>query len=131
MMKFLGIDYGTKRIGLATANSKNKIATPLRVISNDGNAMKNVLKICQKKSIDTIVVGESKDRAGRDNPVMEYVKEFVAELINATEIDIIFADEFGSSVEASRQPNNPKHLDGSAAAVILQRYLDRIYEENN
>lgn len=130
-MNLLGIDYGTRRVGLATANTKNSIATPLRVIDNNGDTLKTVVKICEEKNIDTIVLGESTDRTGRDNPVMEYVREFAAGLINATEVDIVFADEFASSVEASRQPNNPTHVDGSAAAVILQRYLDQEYAENN
>ena len=130
-MKFLGIDYGTKRIGLATADSQNKIATPLKVIDNNGDALKTVVEICKKKKIDTIVIGESKDRSGRENPVMEYAKEFANGLINSLETNIVFADEFGSSVAASQQPGSPTHVDGSAAAVILNRYLNQRDEKND
>jgi putative Holliday junction resolvase len=125
VMKLLGIDYGTKQIGLAVADTDTSIATPLNTINNDGNALRRVNDICANKGIDTIVIGESTDRTGEDNPVMEHANEFANELINATETNLVFFDEFGSSVAASCQPNNPTHLDGSAAAIILQRYLEQ------
>lgn len=124
-MKLLGIDYGTKRIGLATADTETKIATPLKVIDNNGDALKTVVNTSKQKDIDLIVIGESTDRTGEDNPVMEYAREFANELVTAAETDLTFFDEFGSSVAASRQPNNPTHVDGSAAAIILQRYLEQ------
>lgn len=124
-MKLLGVDYGTKRIGLATADTETKIATPLKVIDNDGDALKTVVDISNKKDVDTIVIGESTDRTGEDNPVMNQAREFANGLINTAESDLTFFDEFGSSIAASRQPNDPKHIDGSAAAIILQRYLEQ------
>lgn len=130
-MKLLGIDYGTKRIGLATADTETQIATPLKVIDNDGDALKSVVQICDRKDIDTIVMGESTDRTGQDNPVMQQAKEFANGLINTTETDLTFFDEFGSSVAASQQPNDPTHIDGSAAAIILQRYLEQFDAQNN
>lgn len=129
-MRFLGVDYGTKRIGLATAESQNKIATPLSIIDNDDGALQKVVEICEGKNVDAIIIGESRDRSGEENLVMKHVKEFASELINATEADIIFADEFGSSVVAGRQPGSPTHVDGSAAAVILQRYLNQNNEKD-
>lgn len=130
-MKFLGIDYGTKRIGLATADSQNQIATPLKIIDNNGDALSEVIKICAKKNIETVVVGESTDRTGEYNPVMGPAQEFAQELINTTETDVVFVDEFQSTVEASQQPGSTTYVDGSAAAVILQRYLDKQYEKEN
>jgi putative Holliday junction resolvase len=129
-MKYLGIDYGTKRIGLATAESSNRIATPLKIIDNNGNALKRVVKICENKNIRTVVVGHSRDRSGQDNPVMKHARGFVGELIGNAEADLVFTDEFGSSVAARQQPGSPTHVDGSAAAVILQRYLDNRNEQN-
>lgn len=131
MMKLLGIDYGTKRIGLATADTDTAIATPLEIIDNNGNALKRVVNVCENKDIDTIVIGESVDRSGDENPVMEHAKEFAAELINATEADITFFDEFNSTVQASQQPGNASYVDGSAAAVILQRFLHHEYAQDN
>lgn len=130
-MKILGIDYGTKRIGLATADAETEIATPLKIIDNNGNALKTVADISDQKDIDTIVIGESTDRTGEDNPVMEQAREFANALINTTQTNLIFFDEFGSSVAANRQPNNPTYVDGSAAAIILQRYLEQSDEQDN
>jgi putative Holliday junction resolvase len=131
MMKLLGIDYGTKRIGLATADTDTAIATPLDIIDNNGDALKRVVKVCEHKDIDTVVIGESVDRSGNENPVMEHAKEFAAELINTTEADIAFFDEFNSTMQASQQPGNASYVDGSAAAVILQRFLYHEYAQDN
>lgn len=130
-MKLLGIDYGTKRIGLATAETDTKIATPLKIIDNNGGALKTVVDTSEQKNIDKIVIGESTDRTGEDNPVMEQAREFANGLINTVETDLAFFDEFGSSVAASRQPNNPTYVDGSAAAIILQRYLEQSDAQDN
>jgi len=130
-MKLLGIDYGTKRIGLATADTDTAIATPLEIIDNNGNALKRVVNVSENKDIDTIVIGESVDRSGKENPVMEHAKEFAAELINTTESNITFFDEFNSTMQASQQPGNASYVDGSAAAVILQRFLHHEYAQDN
>lgn len=138
-MKFLGIDFGTKRIGLALSDEDGKIAFPNEVLPNDANLLKEILKICADNSIGGIVIGESNDFAGNPNPIMKDVKKFIKVLEKEThqnfsmqnlggqgKIPIIFEPEFLTSVQAARIQGNVEKLDASAAAIILQSYLDKI-----
>ncbi|MEX2369111.1 MAG: Holliday junction resolvase RuvX [Candidatus Paceibacterota bacterium] len=123
-MKFLGVDYGTKRIGLAVADSDTSIATPLKTINNDDTSVAAVINICKDRSIDTIILGESKTHRGVDNPVMVGIRSFKKSLEEKTEIPVVYVPEFFSSAQARRQPEAGQHVDGSAAAIILQSFLD-------
>lgn len=123
--KLLGVDYGTKRIGLALADSETKIATPHKVIENNKEAVGTITKLCEKRNIQVIILGESKDFRGRDNPVMSSIKEFKQILENKLDIEIIYEPEFFTSLQARQQPDTPEQVDGSAAALILQSYFNK------
>ena len=58
-MKYLCIDYGTKRVGIATSDDGGTMAFPLRVLLNSRSLVANVAKICRDEHINTIVMGES------------------------------------------------------------------------
>lgn len=124
-MKLLGIDYGTKRIGLAVADDETRTATPLTIIENDEGVIDEIVSICKKRDVEVVVIGESTDFTGKDNEVMEHINQFADKLADSTDVTVDFAPEFMTSVQARRQPNAPDHVDGSAAAIILQRYLDQ------
>ncbi len=124
-MKLLGIDYGTKRIGLAVADEETRTATPLTIVKNDDNALEEIVSACEERNVKTVVVGESTDFAGEDNEVMKHIRKFTDKLADSVEAEVDFAPEFMTSVQARRQPDAPDHVDGSAAAIILQRYLDK------
>lgn len=125
VMKLLGIDYGTKRIGLAVGDQETGVAAPLRIIDNDTQASNKIAQIIKKKDIETTVIGESKKLSGEENPVMEHIHQFADRLRDLTSADIAFIDESYTSAEARRQPDAPELVDGSAAALILQSYLDQ------
>ena len=80
-MKYLGIDFGTKRVGLAVGEDTTFIATPSKVLPNDKNLLEEVLTFCDKEKIGCIVIGESKDFQMKDNPVMVAVNSFKEELL--------------------------------------------------
>jgi len=123
-MKFLGVDYGTKRIGLAVADSDTSIATPLKTIDNDDASVPAVLGICSERGVETIILGESKTHHGVDNPVMVGIRSFKKSLEEKTDTPVVYVPEFFSSAQARRQPEAGKNVDGSAAAIILQSFLD-------
>lgn len=130
-MKLLGVDYGTKRIGLAVADSDTGIATPIQTIDNDNTSVSAVADICSQKDVGTIVLGESKTHKGADNPVMAGIRSFKKSLEEKTNLPVVYVPEFFSSAQARRQPEAGTNVDGSAAAIILQSFLDSNSHESS
>lgn len=124
-MKLLGIDYGTKRIGVAISDENATLAFPKMIILNDINALKHLGEILEKENISEIVVGESEDFSGKLNPISEKIEIFISELKDKFKLPIHKQKEFWTSVEARRFQGSGKAVDASAAALILQRYLDK------
>lgn len=124
MSKFIGIDYGTKRIGLALADEDTRIATPYQVIDNNDEVISRLVDLCKQESVHAAVLGESKNLSGDDNPVMKQIRSFKRELEEQADLPVIYVPEFFTSAQARRQPESEFKVDGSAAAIILQSYLD-------
>lgn len=142
-MRFLGIDYGTKRIGIAISDEKGILAFPKEIILNDPNTLKKIDKIIKLENISEIVIGESVDFSGKLNALSARIEIFISELKEKFRLPIHKQKEFLTSVEARRSKNNLEsfsqsqahskikqiksgRIDASAAALILQRYLDKI-----
>jgi putative Holliday junction resolvase len=123
-MRYLGIDYGSKRIGLALSDETKTIVTPLSVLSNDKNTISELLKVCQKNEVEVVVVGESKNYDQVDNNIMKEARPFVDSLKNTLGIPVYFHPEFLTSREAEHIQGKNNMLDASAAALILKSYLD-------
>ncbi|MFA6258037.1 MAG: Holliday junction resolvase RuvX [Candidatus Paceibacterota bacterium] len=140
--KFLGIDYGTKRIGVAISDENHVLAFPKEIISNDLNTFKKLGDIIKKEKVMEIVVGESVDFSGKLNALSGRIEVFILELKERFKLPVHKQKEFLTSVEARKMGSNKKsfnpsqshsklkqiksgRVDASAAALILQRYLDR------
>ncbi len=123
-MKYLGIDYGAKRIGLAVSDEGGTIAFPRATIANMQGVIDSIKKIVREEKIGFIVVGDTKSYGGVPNPITTQVKNFVGDLKDAFDIPIASSWEVGSSIEANRYDPEGAHNDAGAAAIILQRYLD-------
>jgi putative Holliday junction resolvase len=136
-MKYLGIDYGTKRIGIAVSDEAGQIAFPKFVWVNDKKVLTSIKSLVSEESIGAIVFGDSVDANGKENALNAGVKDFAEQVKKETHLPIFFEKEFWSSYEAhGRQGKESKNarmqsvaktegVDAKAAAVILQRYLDR------
>jgi len=135
MIRFLGIDYGKKRIGISISDEGGRLAFPKDIISNTKEVLQKIGDIIKKESINEIVVGESLDFSGKDNDIMDEVRSFVTLLQNKFNLPVHLEKEFLTSVEARRYENSneptrhtkkvQKKIDASAAALILQRFLDK------
>lgn len=133
-MKYLGIDYGTRRIGVAVSDDAGKVAFPLTTLQSGRDAVSEVAALAKSREASTIIVGESRGLSGEANPVMEDIEQFVADLKELTKLPVEYEAEFFTSAQAARQfapdgsrkaaPSQEK-LDASAAALILQAHLDR------
>jgi len=141
-MKILGVDYGTKRIGLAISDENRVLAFPKQIILNDANMFKILGEILKQENISEIVVGESVDFSGKLNVLSARIEVFISELKEKFKLPIYKQKEFLTSVEARKSKDGKKDLnqtqshsklkqkkagriDASAAALILQRYLDK------
>ena len=122
--RLLGIDFGTKRIGLSLTNESGDFALPLSVVENNKNIVQDILKICQENSVNKIVIGDSKDSDGIDNNVMFYVKDFVSKFKDISGIEVVYHPEFFTSLQAEHIQGKNNMLDASAATIILQSYID-------
>lgn len=143
MTKFLGVDYGTKRIGIAISDNEGKIAFPRGIIVNNSETLQRISEIFEKENIDEIVIGESLDFSGNPNKISPDIEIFILELKKRFEIIIHKQKEFLTSVEArgkngkeiknsrKTKKNKTQKVDASAAALILQRYLDKLNNKND
>lgn len=129
-MKLLGIDYGTKRIGLAVGDTDSKIASPIKTLSFDESFWSNLKSIVREERIEKIIVGMPKSLGVKRNEETKMesekgVERFIEKLKNL-KISIETEDERFSTHLANRLLGNiKKDRDAVAAAVILQSYLDR------
>lgn len=133
MSNLIGIDYGGKRIGLAFADTDTKIATPFETIDNDDTAVARLVNLCDQRDVELIILGESKKHSGEDNPIMRQIRSFKQVLEERTDLPVVFVPEFYTSAQARRQPEaDHNNVDGSAAAIILQSYLnDQPHEDTD
>lgn len=125
-MKYLGVDFGIRRIGLAV--SEGQLAAPLKVLSSSGlaDAVEKIIREVREIGVDRVIIGMPEGKTGKA------VKKFVKKLQDSG-LDVAEADETLSSKQAladmiaSDVPREKRKVtDATAAAIILQNYLDSI-----
>lgn len=145
MMKYLGIDYGTKRVGTAVSDPLGKIAFPREIFANDASLIEKLIKLIEEERITAVVIGKSLALSGEENALQRKIDVFVGKLREklGDSVSFHFQDErmsshavhmnfFSKEEKRSRKHFSQKererktrHIDAEAAAVILQRFLDR------
>ena len=133
-MTLLGIDYGGKRIGVATGNLGLKISTPLTVIQNDASVIDRIKKIVTEYRVSKIVMGLPLYKDGNESPLSITVKGFGTMLQEQLGLEVVYQNELLSSNEAQihikenmniRDPKKIKELiDKVAASMVLQEYME-------
>lgn len=125
-MRYLGIDYGSKKIGLAVSDEGGSFAFPFLIFSNISKeiSLEKILKIINDKKIERVVIGESLNLKGEENKILKDAKSFAEMIKEKSGLEIFFEKEWLSTVEARRFQDR-KDADDSAAAIILQRFLDK------
>ena len=134
MRRLLGIDYGSKRIGIAVSDPLRIIAQGISVIINSSKAIEQIKNIIQEYDPEKIIVGMPLNLKGEKGAKAQEVEKFIAKLKSELMIDVIFLDErFTSKIaqQTLRDMNVKKkirqtkgNLDAMSAALILQSYLD-------
>jgi putative Holliday junction resolvase len=128
LSRYLGIDYGAKRVGLATAEGEVKLAQPLMTV-----APHELLTTIEREGpFDVIVVGLPRNLDGADTPQTLAVRRFTDDILGDLPAEIVFQDEAGTSSVAeerlreSRKSYAKEQIDAEAASIILQDYLDSL-----
>lgn len=124
-MKYLGIDFGGKRVGIAVSDDTGNMAFPHSVMFNDKNLLDNVEKIVKEENIGSIVIGESKDFKGEPNKIMAEIEGFKKILAENLKLPVHLEPEFLTSAQAERIQGKTDLHDAAAAAIILQSFLDK------
>ena len=127
MPRVLGIDYGTKKIGIALSDEGKKMAFPKTVHPNNWKYFQPFLReFIVKEDVDELVVGLPTMLDGSDSNLTPEAKEFAEKIKNLTSMPVYFENEaFTSSAVESQGAAPHGKSDASAAALILQSFLDR------
>jgi putative holliday junction resolvase len=125
LKKYLGVDWGEKRIGLALADGETKLATPFKTAAN----VDEVVKIIGEENIDVVVLGKPVSIKNYELKITnEKFNIFFQELKKNIQIPIELVDERLSSKAADALAGDKKtksSRDEIAAMLILQTWLDR------
>ena len=134
-MRVLAIDYGTKRVGLALSDETGTIAQPVGFLAAEPAAklLDSLKEIVAQKSVEEIVVGLPRNMNGTYGPMAEKTREFVAALQQVVTVPVHTLDERLTTVQANRyliesgmrRQARKERVDQTAAAILLQSYLDR------
>lgn len=132
-MKILGIDFGTKRIGLAISDDEGSFAFPLKTIENNQNSIEEISRLIQEREIKKVVLGDP----GSDEFVQDTRAKILVfkEKLETSGVLVVLQNEsmtslnsdlFGQKKPIARKWGTQRKdkKDESAAALILQRYLD-------
>ena len=135
-MRILGIDHGTKRVGLAISDELKMIAQPLEMLPPDpfGDFIARIRELIKDKEIELIVVGMPRNMDGSYGEAAQKVETFVAAMKDTIIVPIKLWDERLTSVQANRfliegnvrRKDRKEKVDKTAAAIILQSYLDSL-----
>ncbi len=133
-MKIVGLDVGTRRIGVATADTNVRIAVPkTTVIVNNGYEFAEIARLARMNNTDWFVLGLPRSNEGNETAQTEYVREFARSLKSAIpSAKIRFQDESLTSVEAEKRLKSRKkgykkeEIDAEAAAIILQDFIENM-----
>ena len=124
--RFLGVDYGSKRGGVAVSDDAGKMAFPREVLANDGALLASTVKLARDEGVSAIVIGESKTLAGEPNPIQADIERFARALEGELGLPVHFEPEHFTSHQAHHIQGKVEKLDASAAALILQSFLDSV-----
>lgn len=127
-MRYLGIDYGEKRIGIALSDEEGLMAFPNKVIEwkSEDSFLKEMRNMIKEESVARIVVGLPIDTDGKEKKTAQKVRLFAESLQKEFAMPVYFENELFTTRMASEGVYDKKDIDASAAAIILQSYLDKL-----
>jgi putative Holliday junction resolvase len=139
-MKYMGIDYGTKRIGIAISDESGKFAFPKVIVSSGKQALVDIVNLIQSEQVGQVILLEIQLMPWEiEMRLWRILMCLLSSFAKLTGLPIGFMDErFSSTAVRSFDFEKPiantrgnarptDHIDDRAAAVMLQRYLDKLH----
>jgi putative Holliday junction resolvase len=132
--RILGLDLGDVRIGVAITDPGRRVAVPMGTVHTGAPAdLKAIARLVRDHEVTMVVVGHPLKMSGAQGTRARHAEEFVAALRQVLPVPVVLQDERLSTVEAERalreagagSRDRRGAVDRSAAAIILQSYLDR------
>jgi putative Holliday junction resolvase len=133
-MRILALDHGTVRIGVALSDELKMIASPLEFIPAEPftDFLTRLKQLVEEKEVEQIIVGLPRNMDGSFGPAAEKVRDFITALKTEVNLPIRTWDERLTSSQANRiliegnvrRDKRKEKVDGMAAAILLQSYLD-------
>lgn len=123
MIKLIAIDYGEKRVGVASTDESGAFALPRVVLPNDSELVDKILALKLKEGVEKVVIGESKNFSGEANPIMEKILE-LKKALEEKGVEVVLHPEILTTMEARQIQGQTDMTDASAAALILKSYID-------
>ncbi len=132
-MRYLAIDYGTKRTGLAICDSDEIIVSPLAVIQGQKELLRKIAEVVKAENVGAVVLGLPLNMDDSEGPQAKLVLKFADQLKEYIEIPVHLQDERLSSFSAEQKlapaeftrGKRKKRLDAVAAAEILEVFLEK------
>src|SRR5262249_56980382 len=128
-VRILAIDFGDRRIGLATCDANEQVVTARRTVlrQSDAQAAREIALFCREEEVEQIVLGLPRTPEGSKSPFADRVRSFREKLGAFASVPIEYHEETLTSWEAERElgsgPRAKEEVDRQAAAVLLTDYL--------
>ena len=137
-MRYLGVDYGSSKVGLALSDEAGTMGFPHRILSNTPRLADELAALIARENVGAVVIGESRNLEGGENPIAKDARALGALLTERAGVPVVYESEVFTSALARRAPEKemksraakPRaNVDASAAALILTSYLSRTDHE--
>ncbi len=140
-VRIIGIDFGERRIGVAAADDRTRVAIPLTTLTVEGDPVEAIVRLAEEERAGELVVGMPLSMSGAEGPQAQRVREVVEAVSRRLTIPVRTWDERLTTVQARRQPaagrgsrgrraaeSRSRKLtrDAVAAAILLQAYMDSL-----
>ena len=138
-MRYLAIDHGTKRTGLAICDAAETISSPLAVLHGQKGLLKKIADIVEAENVEAVVLGLPLNMTGTESSQTKLVRKFAEQLKDQLSVEVHLQDERLSSFGAEEKlapadftrGKRKKRIDAVAAAEILGAFLEQKTAGNN
>jgi putative Holliday junction resolvase len=132
-MKYLALDIGEVRVGVAVSDDSGIVATPLTFLHVGPKLMSELGELIQTEKPRVLVFGTPRHQNGEEGKMVPQIRAFAEVAKHEYNVEVEFEDESGTTLEAERrlaerkvsQDKYKELVDAEAAAVILESYLAR------
>ena len=127
-MRYIGIDFGTKKVGIAFSDEAGTMGFTHSTLQNTPRLLGDVRALIAKEGVGAVVMGESRSLGGGENPVAHEARLFATQLTAESGLPVFFESELFTTQEARRTPEGVmedayKAVYAEAASFFFTSYL--------